>query len=104
MTELFLVAHVVNAQSIETAMVELEVATVDPTGCWYTNEEHRIWPFWMKPIIIDIPSIPEGWLDYLHEEAGHFASINVAPKVDIKALFKKSDFVPNPEAFIKRRL
>jgi hypothetical protein len=53
-----------------------------------TNQE--LW------VIGVIPPIPLNLPDHYHH--------GPAPKVDIKALFKKSDWVPNPEAFIKRRL
>lgn len=89
-------------------------AECDGLGYWWIipTSGHRAHPYWQLPLdlnegrlimdhnpdkltwtIFDMPpSLPD---HYRH---------GPAPKVNIKALFKKSDWVPNPEAFIKRRL
>lgn len=79
MSELYLIAHVVNAQSEEAAEVEFEVASEGWNDEWYTNDGRRVWPFWVQKIEPDAPAIPEGWLEHLAEEAVHYATANREP-------------------------
>jgi len=84
----------------------------DAMGYWWIipTSGHRAYPYWHAEIIdngVDIglewtdrPASPPPMPTALPDHYRH----GPAPKVDIKALFKKSDWVPNPEAFIKRRL
>lgn len=97
-SEPFLIAHVVNAIA-EHAVVEFEVAYATPNDEWYTNEGQRVWPFWTCEIEHDLPSIPEGWLDHLQQEAVSFAAARPSAKVNILALLPQA-----PKATIRRRL
>lgn len=87
-------------------------AECDGLGFWWIipTSGHRAYPYWHAEIIdngVDIglewtdrPASPPPMPTALPDHYRH----GPAPKVDIKALFKKGDWVPNPEAFIKRRL
>ena len=88
-----LVAHVVNATSLESAQVELEIASMSANGDWYTNDGQQIWPFWTQAIMMDTPTIPNGWIEHLHAEAVRYATTHDAPKrnlIDLLNLRPKS--------------
>lgn len=85
-------------------------AECDGLGYWWIipTSGHRAYPYCTIPLQM-LGVI--GWGEVKPFNAGvmpdglpdHYRH-GPAPKVNIKALFKKSDWVPNPEAFIKRRL
>lgn len=96
---LYLIAHAVNAVSHETVEIELEVASPSPDGNWYTNDGMRVTPFWS--VVIDeseVPTMPEGWIEHLHELARKSA-VGRSPLVDIRSMLS----LP-PKATIRRRL
>jgi hypothetical protein len=68
---IYLVAHVVRATT--TQDVEFEIAS--PRGDkWFTNDGYQIWPFWHMTITEPtFLTIPEGWIDHLHELARQIA-------------------------------
>lgn len=72
MSEPFLIAHVVNAISLESARVEFEIA-LERDGEWFTNSGQRVWPIQTALLKVEIPSIPDGWIEYLHAEAAKLA-------------------------------
>lgn len=73
MSDPHIVAFVGNAQSEEYEIL-YAIAVESPPGEWHTDEGTRVWPFWMQPI--DIPDVfpPEGWFDYLAEQAQRYAA------------------------------
>lgn len=123
MTELFLIAHKVSGEAAFDVASKMECpvcrdGTLNERGCVECDEEgfwwiiptsgHRAYPYWSKALDDLHGDIVEGWAGMLlrtmpHNIQDHYRH-GPAPKVDIKALFKKSEWVPNPEAFIKRRL
>jgi len=131
MTELFLIAHKVSGEAAFDVATKMECpvcrdGTLNERGCAECDEEgywwiiptsgHRAYPYWHKLMPIEVlPAfgIALRWVEtdkdfpvILNPRADwpdHYRH-GPAPKVDIKALFKKSDLIPNPEAFIKRRL
>lgn len=85
MTTPYLIAHVVNAISAETAEVELEIATKDHEGRWRLNDGQEVWPFLWQPLFEimadgspvmydDWFTVPEGWINHLHELAAKQAA------------------------------
>lgn len=68
MSDLYLIAHVINAISLETASIELEVASKDHEGRWRTNDGAEVWPFWMQEINAE-PEMPDDWINHLHQIA-----------------------------------
>ena len=78
MSEPHLVAHVVNAKSVEDAEVVYDIAFVNPQGEWETNFGELVLPFWTEllqtPILTLAPPIPEGWIDHIHVMAQKQAS------------------------------
>lgn len=99
-SDLYLIAHVVNAVSYESAEVEFEVASPDPEGNWYDNDGHRLFPFWTTPIREELPAIPEGWIEYLHREAAKSVRKRGPAINSILSLLPK----PPPGPTIRRRL
>jgi hypothetical protein len=79
----FLVAHCVNAVSLDRAEVYWEVASESISGEWYTNSGNQITPFLTIPITDPTPKIPEGWIEHLHELARKFACANPEPKISL---------------------
>ncbi len=65
----YIVAHVTNAISPDRAEVELAIASESIDGNWFTTEGTEVWPFWKQPIEFAAPSIPEGWIEHLHQLA-----------------------------------
>ncbi len=70
----YLIAHVMNAQSLTSAEVEWEVASQSINGSWFTNSGHEVWPFHTIPISDPAPAIPDGWIEHLHSEAIAYAT------------------------------
>ncbi|SRR6266566_1338231 len=82
-------------------------AECDGLGYWWIipTSGHRAYPYWNEKTLHSILGEEMSWITgsmppTLPDHYRH----GPAPKIDIRALFKKSDWVPNPEAFIKRRL
>lgn len=85
MTTPYLIAHVINAISAETAEVELEIATKDHEGRWRLNDGTEVWPFQWQPLDMILVkgspksfgqwiAIPTGWIDHLHALAARQAT------------------------------
>lgn len=72
MSELYLAAYLANAQ--DEAETVVTVATCNVAEEWHSTDGHRIWPFWTEALVVDIPTPPEGWVDYLIVEAQAFAA------------------------------
>lgn len=65
----FLGAQVVNAKDYESAQVEWIIVHRSTDDQWHDNDGNRVLVFFTEPITIAQPSIPEGWIEYVHEEA-----------------------------------
>ncbi len=126
MTQPYLIAHKVRGEAafdvaiqmacpecLRTGKVLDGVACVecDGLGYWWIvpTSGHRAYP-WNSIDLTLLGLINAGGMS-INEAFGPMPSAlpdhyrhGPAPKIDIRALFKKSDWVPNPEAFIKRRL
>lgn len=98
MPDPFLIAHVVNAVSLETCRVEFEIAYEDEDGDWRTSEGRRVLPFWtieLTSLLVNVkgdhdlwfldkvqdivPPIPAGWIEHVHREAEKHAADHRAP-------------------------
>lgn len=101
MTTPFLIAHVTNALSFESAEIELEVATRSGDN-WYTNDGQQVWPFWSSPITFAEP-IPEGWLEHLQEEANRYAGSHGGRRQSLVASLGLANLRP-ATAPIRRRV
>ena len=111
MSEPHLVAHVVNAKSVEDAEVVYDIAFVNPQGEWETNFGELVLPFWQRSIHrlidvdADIPSMPDGWIDHIHA----YAQRQAAAKRDamrpsgLAALLAAKRPVPAPSIPLNRR-
>lgn len=98
----YLIAHCTNAVSLERTEVQWEVASQAVTGDWYTNDGTRVTPFLTIPIDQPTPTIPEGWIEHLHELARKHACANRAPTISLaEALGIKPK--PQPSTPIVRR-
>lgn len=93
-----LIAHVVNAISLDRAEVEFEVAWQAPDGTWYTNNGEIVYPIKTWPIEQDLPEIPEGWIEHLHGLAS--SSVRGRKAFSIATLLPKAA----PEPSIRRRV
>ena len=97
----YLAACCINAVSRQTAEVEWMVAFKSTDNTWVDRNGSIIYPFYTIPITQSLPSIPNGWIEYLHEEAIKYATANAPAKINlISALGIK----PPPTAKIERRL
>ena len=69
----FLAAYAVDAVDLSRARVEWIIVHRATNGDWHDNDGNRILAFYTEPIATPQPSIPEGWLDYVHAEAQKMA-------------------------------
>lgn len=65
----FLGAYTVNAIDYERARVEWIIVHQSTDGKWSDNEGNEVLVFYTEPITPALPSIPEGWIEHVHEEA-----------------------------------
>jgi hypothetical protein len=97
----YLIAHVVSAS--DEPRIEFEVAYRDGDE-WYTNEHHRVWPFWnmdLYDLSLDELQIPEGWIEHLHEEAIKYAAAHAPPKAARPEFLK--NLLRKPAQLVERR-
>lgn len=69
MIELHIIAHLVNAISLETCEIEFEVASQTDDGRWLNNAGDELYPIAVSTQMTEPPPIPEGWIEYLHTQA-----------------------------------
>lgn len=65
----FLGAYAVNAIDYERARVEWIIVHESIDGKWCDNDGNEVLVFFTEPITIPSPTIPEGWIEHVHEEA-----------------------------------
>ena len=94
----YLAAYCINATSLSRVEVEWIVVFRDPSGDWVDRDGNRIHAFHVEPIGIPLPSVPDGWIEYLHVEADRTCR---PPKIN---LIEALGLTPKPPAKIERRL
>jgi len=112
-----LVAHVVSGEAT------FDIAHPNEDGSeWHTSNGWRVWPYWNMSLgalmhdsadaelirtVDDVPSIPDGWMEHLADEARKYAAAKPSPKepkLDILKLMGIRPSHPSVSGTIKRRI
>ena len=97
----YLAAYCINATSYSRAEVEWVIVFKSTDNTWVDRNGATIRPLRTIPITEPLPSIPNGWIEYLHEEAIKYATANAPPKIDLTTAL---GIKPKAPPKIERRL
>jgi len=79
----YLGAYCINATSLARAEVEWIVVFMSLSGEWVDRDGAVVYPFHVQPITDPTPTIPEGWIEHLHDLAHRNQSLMAEPKADL---------------------
>lgn len=78
----YLCAHCINAISYDSAEVEWIILSKDLNDNWVDRDGLRHYPFFIHPITMPHPPIPDGWIERLYTEADRHATQR-EPKINL---------------------